>query len=111
MHFKHEYLYFYLSKGCVYSCLLIERELAESPEQRSTFKSSELKGPVPTVSFSEIKYSQEPRRRKTAKINNRERKAMKVLPVVVGKVHFLSNKLLLSYLYTVCTIICIYSIL
>ncbi|KAL3044484.1 hypothetical protein OYC64_012891 [Pagothenia borchgrevinki] len=61
-----------------------ERELTESPEQRSTFKSSELKGPVPTVSFSEIKYSQEPRRRKTAKINNRERKAMKVLPVVVG---------------------------
>ncbi|XP_010780050.1 D(4) dopamine receptor-like, partial [Notothenia coriiceps] len=68
-----------------------ERELMESPEQPSTFKSSEkpfksseLKGgPVPTVSFSEIKYNQEPRRRKTAKINNRERKAMKVLPVVV----------------------------
>ncbi|KAK5927468.1 hypothetical protein CgunFtcFv8_012623 [Champsocephalus gunnari] len=65
------------------------RELTESPEQQSTFKSSEksseLKGgPVPTVSFTEIKYNQEPRRRKMAKINNRERKAMKVLPVVVG---------------------------
>ncbi|KAI4800755.1 hypothetical protein KUCAC02_007130, partial [Chaenocephalus aceratus] len=65
------------------------RELTESPEQQSTFKSSEksseLKGgPVPTVSFKEIKYNQEPRRRKMAKINNRERKAMKVLPVVVG---------------------------
>ncbi|KAI9547501.1 hypothetical protein NQZ68_017054 [Dissostichus eleginoides] len=72
--------------------IIRERELTESPEQPSTFKSSEkpfksseLKGgPVPTVSFSEIKYNQEPRRRKTAKINNRERKAMKVLPVVVG---------------------------
>ncbi|KAK1888110.1 D(4) dopamine receptor [Dissostichus eleginoides] len=75
-----------------------KRELTESPEQPSTFKSSEkpfksseLKGgPVPTVSFSEIKYNQEPRRRKTAKINNRERKAMKVLPVVV--VIFLHKK-------------------
>ncbi|KAK5866861.1 hypothetical protein PBY51_011402 [Eleginops maclovinus] len=71
---------------------VIERELTDSPDELSTFRSSDKPFPpseckdglVHTVSFAEIKYNQEPRRRKTAKINNRERKAMKVLPVVVG---------------------------
>ncbi|XP_037624257.1 dopamine receptor D4a [Sebastes umbrosus] len=71
---------------------IIERELTDIPEEPSTFPSvdkhfhsSEYKDrPVHTVSFAEIKFNPDPRRRKTAKINSRERKAMKVLPVVVG---------------------------
>ncbi|KAA8590390.1 hypothetical protein FQN60_014324, partial [Etheostoma spectabile] len=69
---------------------IIERELTENLDQPSTFPSTEKPlhseyrdGPVHTVSFTEIKFNPDPRRRKTAKINNRERKAMKVLPVVV----------------------------
>ncbi|MFT7814444.1 D(4) dopamine receptor-like [Arapaima gigas] len=46
---------------------------------------SEYKNPdVPTVAYPEAVYVQTPPRRKRAKINCRERKAMKVLPVVVG---------------------------
>ncbi|XP_047452592.1 D(4) dopamine receptor-like [Mugil cephalus] len=71
---------------------IIEREATDSPDEPSTvrspdqpFQSSDYKNcPVPTVSFAEIKFNPEPRRRKRAKINSRERKAMKVLPVVVG---------------------------
>ncbi|XP_049928890.1 D(4) dopamine receptor-like [Epinephelus moara] len=71
---------------------IIEREMTDNLEEPSTFPStdkpfhsSELKdGPLPTVSFAEIKFNPDPRRRKRAKINSRERKAMKVLPVVVG---------------------------
>ena len=68
---------------------IIERELTDNPDEPSTdkpFHSLEYKdGPVPTVSFAEIKFNPDPRRRKRAKINSRERKAMKVLPVVVGE--------------------------
>ncbi|KAG7521505.1 D(4) dopamine receptor [Solea senegalensis] len=71
---------------------IIERELTDTPDEPSTFPSveqpfhvSEYKdGPVQTVSFAEIRFNPEPQRRKRAKINSRERKAMKVLPVVVG---------------------------
>ncbi|XP_059191587.1 dopamine receptor D4a [Centropristis striata] len=71
---------------------IIERELTDTPDEPSTFPStdkpfhsSEFRdGPVHTVSFADIKYNPDPRRRKRAKINSRERKAMKVLPVVVG---------------------------
>uniref|UniRef100_A0A3B4ZWF8 Dopamine receptor D4 n=1 Tax=Stegastes partitus TaxID=144197 RepID=A0A3B4ZWF8_9TELE len=71
---------------------IIEREVTDTPDEPSTFQSpeqpfpsSECKdGPVPTVSFTDIKFNPDPRRRKRAKINSRERKAMKVLPVVVG---------------------------
>lgn len=72
---------------------IIEREQTDTLDEPSTFPSpdqpfhsSEYKdGPVRTVSFAEIKFNPEPRRKKTAKINSRERKAMKVLPVVVGE--------------------------
>ncbi|XP_030280737.1 dopamine receptor D4a [Sparus aurata] len=71
---------------------IIEREPTDTQDEPSTipspdraFPSSGYKdGPVKTVSFAEIKFTPDPRRRKTAKINSRERKAMKVLPVVVG---------------------------
>ncbi|XP_070687170.1 dopamine receptor D4a [Pempheris klunzingeri] len=71
---------------------IIEREPTDTPDELSTVPSppqplqtSKYKdGPVPTVSFAEIKFNPDPRRRKRAKINSRERKAMKVLPVVVG---------------------------
>ncbi|XP_022054290.2 dopamine receptor D4a [Acanthochromis polyacanthus] len=71
---------------------IIEREVTDTPDEPSTFQSpeqpfpsSECKdSPVPTVSFADIKFNPDPRRRKRAKINSRERKAMKVLPVVVG---------------------------
>lgn len=72
---------------------IIEREQTDTQDEPSTFPSldqpfhsSEYKdGPVPTVSFAEIKFNPDSRRRKRAKINSRERKAMKVLPVVVGE--------------------------
>ncbi|XP_075327213.1 D(4) dopamine receptor-like [Odontesthes bonariensis] len=70
---------------------VIERELMDTPDEPSTFPSTDhpqqskcKDSPVPTVSFAEIKFNPNPPRRKRAKINNRERKAMKVLPVVVG---------------------------
>ncbi|TNN44481.1 D(4) dopamine receptor [Liparis tanakae] len=66
-----------------------EREPAARPDEPAAAKpfppsSGFRDGPVPTVSFAEIKFNQDPRRRTTAKINSRERKAMKVLPIVVG---------------------------
>lgn len=72
---------------------IIEREQTDMLDEPSTFlsperpfNSSESKdSPLPTVSFADIKFNPDPRRRKRAKINSRERKAMKVLPVVVGK--------------------------
>lgn len=72
---------------------IIEREQTDTLDELSTFPSldrpfhsSECKdSPVPTVSFAEIKFNPDPRRKKRAKINSRERKAMKVLPVVVGE--------------------------
>lgn len=71
---------------------VIERELPDVPVESSTVPSAECPlhsdskdSPVPTVSFSEIRFIPDPHRRKRAKINSRERKAMKVLPVVVGE--------------------------
>nr|XP_057930746.1 dopamine receptor D4a [Doryrhamphus excisus] len=71
---------------------IIERELTDTPDEPDAFPSLERSphpteckdGPVPTVSFAEIKFNPDHHRRKRAKINSRERKAMKVLPVVVG---------------------------
>ncbi|XP_053741509.1 D(4) dopamine receptor-like [Synchiropus splendidus] len=71
---------------------IIERDLVESPEEPTPLSSVEKPfpasdcndGPLQTVSFADIKFNPEPRRRQRAKINSRERKAMKVLPVVVG---------------------------
>ncbi|TNN00426.1 D(4) dopamine receptor-like isoform X1 [Takifugu flavidus] len=70
---------------------IIEREPTETLDEMSNFPSpeppfpsSEYRAPVPAVSFAEIQFNPDPRRRKRAKINSRERKAMKVLPVVVG---------------------------
>uniref|UniRef100_A0A7N6BC84 G-protein coupled receptors family 1 profile domain-containing protein n=1 Tax=Anabas testudineus TaxID=64144 RepID=A0A7N6BC84_ANATE len=71
---------------------IIERELTDTPDEPSTipspdqpYNSSEFKdAPVPAVSFADIKFNPDPHRRKRAKINSRERKAMQVLPVVVG---------------------------
>ncbi|KAL4005344.1 hypothetical protein ACER0C_005057 [Sarotherodon galilaeus] len=71
---------------------IIERDPADTLDEASTLQSPDLPptstenkdGPVPAVSFAEIKFNHDPRRRKRAKINSRERKAMKVLPVVVG---------------------------
>lgn len=69
---------------------IIEREVTDMPDEPSTFAAPDRPfhskdSPVPTVSFAEIKFNPDPRRRKRAKINSRERKAMKVLPVVVGE--------------------------
>ncbi|XP_040018858.1 D(4) dopamine receptor [Gasterosteus aculeatus] len=67
---------------------IIEQEPTDNADEPSADKPlpslAHRDGPVPTVSFAEIKFNPDPRRRKTAKINSRERKAMKVLPVVVG---------------------------
>uniref|UniRef100_A0A3Q3FPV8 Dopamine receptor D4a n=1 Tax=Kryptolebias marmoratus TaxID=37003 RepID=A0A3Q3FPV8_KRYMA len=70
---------------------IIERELTDIPDEPSTIPSTEpphhsecKHSPIPMVSFAEIKFNPNPNRRKRAKINSRERKAMKVLPVVVG---------------------------
>ncbi|XP_034390414.1 dopamine receptor D4a [Cyclopterus lumpus] len=71
---------------------VIEREPMDNQDEPPAFPSADKPfpspgyrdGPVPTVSFNEIKFNPDPRRRTTAKINSRERKAMKVLPVVVG---------------------------
>lgn len=73
---------------------IIEREPTETLDEMSncpspdpTFPSLEYKdAPVAAVSFAEIRFQPDPHRRKRAKINSRERKAMKVLPVVVGEV-------------------------
>lgn len=67
---------------------IIERDLAQSRlDDTDDYMQQEIPYPrqyrensVPTVTFS-----QQLHRKKRAKINNRERKAMKVLPVVVGE--------------------------
>ncbi|KAK2919841.1 dopamine receptor D4b [Channa argus] len=66
---------------------IIERDLAQSRlDDTDDYMQQEIPYPrqyrensVPTLTFS-----QQQKRKKTAKINSRERKAMKVLPVVVG---------------------------
>lgn len=71
---------------------IIERELTDNnleedpyPQRDCPYPSSDFKGaPVPTVAYSAYRFIPEPPKRKRAKINGRERKAMKVLPVVVG---------------------------
>ncbi|XP_061750313.1 D(4) dopamine receptor-like [Nerophis ophidion] len=71
---------------------VIQREPADSPDELSPLSSAERTFPpaerkdsnVATVSLADINFKCEPRSRKPAKINSRERKAMKVLPVVVG---------------------------
>ncbi|XP_051915966.1 D(4) dopamine receptor-like [Hippocampus zosterae] len=60
---------------------VIEREPADRAAAAAAPPSSER---APTVSFADVKFNPQPRRRSRAKINTRERKAMKVLPVVVG---------------------------
>ncbi|XP_071375225.1 D(4) dopamine receptor-like, partial [Centroberyx affinis] len=71
---------------------IIERELTDNtPEEPDRYPSPDCPyppshykdGPVRAVSFAEIKYTPDPNKKKRAKINSRERKAMKVLPVVV----------------------------
>ncbi|KAM3625441.1 uncharacterized protein V6R79_012073 [Siganus canaliculatus] len=65
---------------------IIERDLAQSRlDDTDDYMQQEIPYPrqyrensVPTVTFSQV------HRKKRAKINNRERKAMRVLPVVVG---------------------------
>lgn len=44
-------------------------------------------GPIQTVAYPDLRYAHGPRhlKKKRAKINGRERKAMKVLPIVVGE--------------------------
>uniref|UniRef100_G3P2H9 Dopamine receptor D4a n=1 Tax=Gasterosteus aculeatus TaxID=69293 RepID=G3P2H9_GASAC len=76
-------------KSSIQACRkLQEQEPTDNADEPSADKPlpslAHRDGPVPTVSFAEIKFNPDPRRRKTAKINSRERKAMKVLPVVVG---------------------------
>ncbi|XP_023811246.1 D(4) dopamine receptor-like [Oryzias latipes] len=69
---------------------IIEREPSDMPGEQPELPpvdqphNSECKRSVPTVSFAEIKFDPNPNRKKRAKINSRERKAMRVLPVVVG---------------------------
>ncbi|CAL8360364.1 unnamed protein product [Lota lota] len=41
-------------------------------------------GPRPSVILTQVRFTADPNRKKRAKINGRERKAMRVLPVVVG---------------------------
>ena len=69
---------------------VIEREPADAAEEPSALPPADRTRPckdglVPTVTFSDIKFNPNPHRKKRAKINSRERKAMRVLPVVVGE--------------------------
>lgn len=59
---------------------VIERE----PADQAAAAAAPSSGRASTVSFADVKFNPQPRRRSRAKINTRERKAMKVLPVVVG---------------------------
>ncbi|XP_061576815.1 dopamine receptor D4a [Cololabis saira] len=63
---------------------VIEREPTDTLDEPSTLAPADPAHPVPTVSFANIKFDHNPHRKKRAKINSRERKAMRVLPVVVG---------------------------
>lgn len=70
---------------------IIEREQTDTLDEPSAFQrpfgvaEKSKDGVLPAVSFADIKFNPDPRRKKRAKINSRERKAMKVLPVVVGE--------------------------
>ncbi|NP_001012636.1 dopamine receptor D4b [Danio rerio] len=71
---------------------VIERDLAQSSlEELDDFTQPVCPFPpeyknstIQTVAYSDIQYGQKTQRKKRAKINGRERKAMRVLPVVVG---------------------------
>ncbi|KAK7169737.1 hypothetical protein R3I94_000089 [Phoxinus phoxinus] len=71
---------------------VIERDLAQSSlEELDDFKPpvcpfppEYTNSPIQTVAYTGIKHGQPTQRKKRAKINGRERKAMRVLPVVVG---------------------------
>ncbi|XP_030622240.1 dopamine receptor D4b [Chanos chanos] len=70
---------------------VIERDLAQTsfeemddyPPPACHFPSEYKNTPIQTVAYADMQYVQTPQR-KRAKINGRERKAMRVLPVVVG---------------------------
>lgn len=72
---------------------VIERDLAQSDLEElddftrpvCPFPPEYKNSPIQTVAYTDIKYGQTTQRKKRAKINGRERKAMRVLPVVVGK--------------------------
>lgn len=69
---------------------IIEREPTDMLDEPSTSPPADQpqqckETRVPTVTFSDIKFNPNPHRKKRAKINSRERKAMRVLPVVVGE--------------------------
>ncbi len=72
---------------------VIERDLAQSsleelddfPQPICPFPPEYKNSPIQTVAYPEIQHGQSAQRKKRAKINGRERKAMRVLPVVVGK--------------------------
>uniref|UniRef100_A0A667ZFX3 Dopamine receptor D4a n=1 Tax=Myripristis murdjan TaxID=586833 RepID=A0A667ZFX3_9TELE len=67
---------------------IIEQELTDNAEEEEPprpFTPPQFKrGPVAAVAYAEIKFTSDPHKKKRAKINSRERKAMRVLPVVVG---------------------------
>ncbi|XP_059379518.1 D(4) dopamine receptor-like [Carassius carassius] len=71
---------------------VIERDLAQSSLEELDdftrpvypFPPEYKNSPIQTVAYPDIQYGQSPQRKKRAKINGRERKAMRVLPVVVG---------------------------
>uniref|UniRef100_A0A8C1UU33 Dopamine receptor D4b n=2 Tax=Cyprinus carpio TaxID=7962 RepID=A0A8C1UU33_CYPCA len=71
---------------------VIERDLAQSSLEElddftqpvCPFPPEYKNSPIQTVPYPDIQYSQPAQRRKRDKINGRERKAMRVLPVVVG---------------------------
>lgn len=72
---------------------VIERDLAQSGLEElddftrpvCPFPMEYKNSPIQTVAYTDIQYGQPTQRKKRAKINGRERKAMRVLPVVVGK--------------------------
>ncbi|XP_051757442.1 dopamine receptor D4b [Ctenopharyngodon idella] len=71
---------------------VIERDLAQSGLEElddftrpvCPFPPEYKNSPIQTVAYTDIQYGQPTQRKKRAKINGRERKAMRVLPVVVG---------------------------
>lgn len=72
---------------------VIERDLAQASLEElddftqpvCPFPPEYKNSPIQTVAYPNIHYGQPAQRKKRAKINGRERKAMRVLPVVVGK--------------------------
>ncbi|XP_051501409.1 dopamine receptor D4b [Myxocyprinus asiaticus] len=71
---------------------VIERDLAQSSLEElrdftqpiCPFPAEYKHSPIQTVDYSNFQYGQPTQRKKREKINGRERKAMRVLPVVVG---------------------------